>query len=289
MNSLQTTLQDVPWIGLIPVILVVLVGVLLWAAGRKVLPGCLAMLGLLIGAGAGWVIGDSINTSVPPWAVAVLGGVLFALVAALAYRMAVMAALAVVFGIAAPLTVLTVHDFRANQSSSISQSTRNVVDQIKGVISKHEETLDEVPEALKQVEEDVHKQLGLTDNGEETLKDLRSMVERLIDGGRELWTQTPEKLQPILAASAVLGGFLGIIVGLLIPSLAAAVVTSMGGSVLWLSGAHVLALRLGMGDSAWMPATNTRWLLVWLITSVVGFCVQWYFRGKKAAPADKSA
>ena len=289
MSNLQNTIQDVPWVGLIPVMLVVLVGALLWAAGRKVLPGCLAMLGLMVGGAVGWIIGDSISTSVPPWAVAVLGGILFALVAALAYRMAVMAALAVVFGLAAPLTVLTVYDFRENQSGSITQSTRNVVDQIKGAMNKHEQALEEGSTALSQVEEDVHKQLGLTDKGEESLKDLRSMVQRLIDGGKDLWNQTPEKLQPILGASAVLGIFLGIIVGLLIPSLAAAVVTSMGGSVLWLSGAHVLALRLGFGDAAWMPSTNTRWLLVWLITSAVGFIVQWYFRGKKAAPADKPA
>jgi hypothetical protein len=289
MNDLSQTITDVPWIGLIPVLLLVMVGLLLWVAGRKVLPVCLAAIGLMIGAGVGWVIGDSITTGVAPWAVAALGAVVFALIGALAYRLAVMAALAAVFGLVAPLSVLTVNDLRMQQSGSISESMRTRVEEFKSVLQQHEETLDQAAEEKSDVEQDLEKQLGLSEKGQSNLADVRSVVERLIDGGKELWKKAPEKLQPVLAATAILGAFVGIIIGLLMPKLAAAVVTSMGGSALWLSGGHVLLTRLGGGDAAWLPSTCTHWLVVWLITSCVGFGLQWFFRGKRAAPADKPA
>lgn len=289
MNNLQQTIQEAPWTGLIPVGLVVLVGLLLWAAGRRVLPACLAMLGLLLGGAIGWVIGESINVGIPPWAVAAFGAVALALFAALAYRLAVIAALAIIFGLAAPLSVLVVHDVRSGNASSVKESSQGLMGQIRDTFARHEEAQDEASEALEEIDENIQKQLGLSEQGQEHLGELRTMAQRLIDGGKELWSKTPGDLQPTLAASAVLGVFLGIIVGLLVPSIAATAITSMGGSALWLSGAHLLAVRFGMADAGWMPATSARWLLVWLITSLLGIGLQWIFRTRKAAPADKPA
>lgn len=289
MSDFQQTIQDMPWAGMIPVGLVVLVGLLLWAAGRRVLPACLALLGLLLGGAIGWVIGESINVGIPAWAVAALGAVAVALFAALAYRLAVIGALAIIFGLAAPLSVLVVHDVRSGKSASVKESGEGLIGQIRETFAQHEETQEEASEALEEIDEHIQQQLGLNETGQEHLGELRTMAQKVIDGGKELWAKTPESIQPTLAASAVLGVFLGIIVGLLVPSVAAAVITSMGGSALWLSGAHLLACRVGWGEASWMPPTNARWLLVWLITAAIGVGVQWIFRTKKPAPADKTA
>src|SRR5262245_50317949 len=84
MKDLTQMFQELPWSGLIPVILVVLMGLLLWAGGRKALRAGFAIIGLLVGGLCGLVLGDSIDTGFSPWIVAgVLGGVT-ALIAALA-------------------------------------------------------------------------------------------------------------------------------------------------------------------------------------------------------------
>jgi hypothetical protein len=163
------------------------------------------------------------------------------------------------------------------------------VGQIRETLSRHESVQSESAAGVQEIEENIQKQLGLSEKGQEHLGELRTMAQRLVDGGKELWSQTPEAVQPTLAASAVLGGFLGIIVGLLMPSIAASAITSMGGSALWLSGAHLLAVRFGLESVSWFPSTSARWLLVWLITSILGLCLQWIFRTKKPVPADKPA
>jgi hypothetical protein len=289
MNDFQQTIQQAPWTGLIPVGLVILVGLLLWAAGRRVLPACLAMLGLLLGGAVGWVISESINVGIPHWTVAALGAVALALFAALAYRLAVIGALAIVFGLAAPLSVLVVHDVRSGTASSLKESGQGLMGQIRETLSRHETAQNESAAGVQEIEESIQKQLGLSEKGQQHLGELRTMAQRLVDGGKELWSQTPKDVQPTLAASAVLGGFLGIIVGLLMPSIAASAITSMGGSALLLPGAHLLAVRFGLEGASWFPSTSARWLLVWLITSIVGLCLQWIFRTKRPAPADKPA
>lgn len=116
MQELSHTLQDVPLAGMIPLVLLFIVGLLLWAAGSKVFRAGFAAAGFLIGGGIGWLVGGTFNLGVPVWVVAVFGAVLVACLAALTYRMAIAGALAIVFGVASPLAVLTVNEWQAADS-----------------------------------------------------------------------------------------------------------------------------------------------------------------------------
>ena len=90
-----------------PVALLVVVGLLLWIAGRRVLRAGLIMIGLGVGGVVGWLLGDSIKMGVQPWVVMGIGAMVIAVVAALSYRVTVVASLATICGLLAPLAVLT--------------------------------------------------------------------------------------------------------------------------------------------------------------------------------------
>src|SRR5436190_3997155 len=107
MSDLSRTIQSLPWSGLVPVALLVVVGLLLWIAGRRVLRAGLIMIGLGVGGVVGWLLGDSIKMGVQPWVVMGIGAMVIAVVAALSYRVTVVASLATICGLLAPLAVLT--------------------------------------------------------------------------------------------------------------------------------------------------------------------------------------
>lgn len=110
MSELQQAIHDLPLASLIPVGLLLAVGLLLWAAGRKVLRAGFAIAGLVIGAGLGWILPSATGLNVDPWIPAFVLGVIVACVAALTHRLAVAGALAVVIGVAAPMAVSVVDE-----------------------------------------------------------------------------------------------------------------------------------------------------------------------------------
>jgi hypothetical protein len=79
---------------------------------------------------------------------------------------------------------------------------------------------------------------------------------------------------------------LGLVVGAVASTLSAAAITAVGGSLLWLCGVQVLAIRIGVPEGPWLPSSGSAWLIVWLITSILGVVIQWTFRKR---PADKAA
>jgi hypothetical protein len=92
--------------------LLLAVGVVLWAAGRRVLRAGFAVTGLIIGGLMGWILTSGLGINIDPWIPAFILGVIVACVAALTYRLAVAGALAVVIGVAAPMGVSVVDEVR---------------------------------------------------------------------------------------------------------------------------------------------------------------------------------
>jgi len=123
MQELSNTLQDIPLAGMVPLILLMLVGLMLWAAGSRVFRAGFAAAGFLLGGGIGWLIGGGFNLGVPVWIVAITGAVLVACLAALTYRLAIAGALAIVLGVASPLAVLTVNEWQGPPAADEESAT----------------------------------------------------------------------------------------------------------------------------------------------------------------------
>lgn len=284
MSDFSQTLHDLPWSGLIPVVLLVILGLMLWAAGRRILRPGFAIVGLLVGGLAGWLIGDSINMGLSPWLTAGIAGVVLAGALTLAYRVAVACAMAVIFAVAAPLSVITIAEIQAGGRPLSDGQTHNpFTDKVDELTAR---TRAQVADAISKKAISAKNTVSekLSDRGKEHAEQIQQYSERLIDTGKQEWEKTPQSLRRTVAFSAVIGCVIGLFLGFLGTSFSAAAVTALGGSLLWLSGLRVLATRIGVPDGPWLPASGMACLGVWLITAAIGLGIQWTFRSK---PADK--
>ena len=295
MNDFTQTLQDLPVTGLIPVVLLIGLGLGLWAAGRKILRVAFAALGLIVGGCAGWLMGDAMNLGVWTWGTAAIGACVLACVSLLAFRMAVAVAMAVIFAIAAPLGVIAVAEIQAKRAGTTlaEAEVRNpVTDEITNWMEKHDDpqARQQVGDALKSASESARQGIdrakaalseSLEGKTDAHIEQIERFSVRIRDAIRAKWDSTPPSLRPTLTVSMIAGGLLGLILGGLVHTLSAAAITALGGSLLWLCGLQVLAVRLG-ADGPWMPTSGTTWLALWLITSAAGVVIQWTFRKRKA-------
>lgn len=311
MNELSSTLQDLPLISLIPIGLLVVVGLLLWGAGRRVLRTGFAAVGLLVGGGIGWLLGDSFNLGVPAWVAAIIAGMALACIAVLLYRFAVAGALACVLAVAAPLAVVAVTELNPHvelrapdtddpdggEAAPLGGPTERKPDEFDKWLDPERWIKDQIKDQLPGqlgadgeliqplTPREIGERFGMTDEMGEQIDRLESYARRLLDSFTAAWAQTAPAIRPYLIASAIGGALLGVLIGALAPGFSAAIVTAFGGSLLWLGGSRLIVESLGYTEASWMPARGMSWLTIWVVASLVGFAIQWTFHPRKA---DKS-
>lgn len=298
MNELSQTMQELPLAGMVPVALAAIIGLLLWAAGRRLLRTGFAAAGFVLGGAIGWILADHINVGVPSWVAGLAAAIIVASVAALTYRLAVAAALAIVLAVASPMAVIAVHELQddapATAQTQPEDTEQAPADTAEPDDSNDDEELDEIdrwlndrileqlpgggeglePQSTEQLTQQFAPEMS------EHVDQVKSYAEKLVNAGKELWQSTPESIRPMLIAAMVIGALLGLLIGALVPGLSASVVTAFGGGMLWLSAVRIGAERFAEG--AFMPETTRTWLVLWLVLSVIGLCIQWMFRTKQA-------
>lgn len=297
MSDLHQTLQELPLAGLLPVGLLVVIGLLLWAAGQKLLRTCFAIVGFLVGGIVGWLLAQALPWGVPGWLGAVIGAIGLAILSAAAFKLAVMWTFAAVLAVFAPTGVLTVHELQAKQGDT---SLEKAGDKTGEWIDKHfdQESREKTGQAISDATAKLKEQIDaagdaigekIDERGGEaahkSIEEIRQFGERLVESLRKKWDEAPKSLRPILSIAAIVGSLLGLILGFIAPKFSAAAVTSLGGSLLWLTGLRLIAVRVGVPEGAWMPASGGAWMAVWLITTLLGVGIQWT-KGRRKA--DKS-
>jgi hypothetical protein len=295
-----------------------IIGIMLWAAGRRVLRAGLVAGGLLLGATIGWIIADLIDLSISPLIFVGVGAILLGCLAALTFRLAIAGTLALVFGIAGPMLVLTVGEIQglgkeAQDDTQIEAEDGDVSPDIpveeddtdewirryfedRGTpLPEADEDTADAPRLEELLKDEAAKgfvdpdSLHLTDEAKEQIGaqigKLRGYAEWAVRRAGELWDQSPEELRPQMVGAAVIGVLIGVMLGALLPTFSASIVTAFGGSLLMLTNLRVLGERLGAADAPWMPSSAMTWLIVWIVTALIGTAIQWTFRPK---PADNS-
>lgn len=293
MSDLTQTIQDLPLAGLIPVALVVVVGMILWGAGRRVLRVSFATLGLIGGTGAGWLALGSHDMGVSPWVPALILGVALACVGALVYRMALAAALAIVCAVAAPAGVLTIGELQGDPAAPAAMAAETAAepDAPRPYDTREGPVLDEASgwlfDRLGEGEGRAPPPESLAERGleqvlPEKVQEARAEADRLVGLSQSWWEETPERLRPAIVGAAITGALAGLLAGTLLPAATAVVVSAFGGSLIWLSGIRVLMLRLEQPVDAWLPDSTAGFLVLWLIISLLGTAIQWTTRPKAA-------
>jgi hypothetical protein len=283
-----------PLSALIPVALIVVTGLVLWTAGRSVLRAAFAIVGLMVGGVIGWIIGDSLGGTITPWIGALVGGILLAVGAALMYRAAVAVSMSCLIGLASPLAVITVAEMqaaRAGKTLAEGEVSNEWAEQVLGIFGKNAASSTQPAETDNDhfaiaFEKEIGRratdalQQGMDQNPR--LKEFHEYIQSQVQFFKTKWEQTPKTMKPTLILAAVSGAIVGLLFGILAPSISASAVTSFGGSLLWLMALQILALRFGVPDGPWFPKSGMLWLGIWLITTLAGVVIQWTVQRKRA-------
>jgi hypothetical protein len=296
MSDLIHAIQSMPLAGLVPAVMLLIAGLVLWMAGRTILRGAFILMGFLLGALIGLLMDDSWQTGLPGWVLPVLCGVVLAVIAGVAYRLAAAVMMAIVLGIACPLCVSAVNEWQVERGRGISaQGDDNIEvdDSISSAIEEHQAGLDKAKAELESLRDKASQRIvdaaakrGLEQEATAGIEHVKSFGAAVAQSIKQRWNATPKRLRPMLLLSAVVGGLTGLIVGLVARRFGDCALTAMLGGAIWVGAANVIALRGGVPDGPWYPKTTIVWMAVWLVVAIIGLSIQWARRPK---PADKPA
>ncbi len=121
VNDITQAISELPAGGMIPVGLALIAGLLLWAAGRRILRVTFVATGFVFGCTVGWLVGELLGLGMEIVVPTLVGGVVFACVAGLASRLVVAVALALTLGIAAPLATMSLAQLRGSDQDQAAE------------------------------------------------------------------------------------------------------------------------------------------------------------------------
>ena len=308
MNEFADNFQSIPYATLIASLILLLIGLILWAAGRRVLRPAFGAISFLGGIGAGWAAGIKIDLGVSLWVTALIVAFLFMCVAILAYRAMIATGMALVLTIIAPLAIWGGAELRSGaQVASLDpeveseQSLSSPLPIIEDDDSwwerenapEKENTTDDDPDSREPASAD-------TLTGRDPISDLFPINPALLESSgdrveqaagyvatvshwsQSMWETTPPNLRPGMIIAAIVGALTGFLVGTLASSISVSVVTAFGGSLLWMTSSAVFARELGLSDNLYAMLTAPGWLLVWAMSGIIGLSIQWTYQPKRA-------
>lgn len=315
MHEVFQSFEELSPAALILPAMALVAGLLLWAAGRKVLRWAIAAVGLLIGAVIGLAIGAALG--IPGWIPAIILGAIAAIVAGVASRLAVAIGLAVVLGLGLPALTWTVADLmgthqlptvRDTPDEATLEEPKSIEDDLFGWIREGPgaffpdagdgdvesqdsdittlATPDDVRDGIDSAT-DTLESIGITkEEAEAQLEIARDFFRELTEAITDVWNQAPEGLQKLLILTAALGVLLGLVLGIFASKISTSIVTAFGGAALWMVAGLLIAGGLGAPLAEHLPDSNVAWTAAWIVISVIGLAIQWTAFRK---PADKPA
>lgn len=308
MNEFADNFQSIPYATLIASLILLLIGLILWAAGRRVLRPAFGAIAFLGGIGAGWAAGIKIDLGVSLWVTALIVAFLFMCVAILAYRAMIATGMALVLTIIAPLAIWGGAELRSGaQVASLDpeveseQSLSSPLPIIEDDDSwwerenppEKENTTDDDPDSREPASADTLTGLdpisdlfpinpALLGSSGDRVEQAAGYVATVSHWSQSMWETTPPNLRPGMIIAAIVGALTGFLVGTLASSISVSVVTAFGGSLLWMTSSAVFARELGLSDNLYAMLTAPGWLLVWAMSGIIGLSIQWTYQPKRA-------
>ncbi|MEO0511284.1 MAG: hypothetical protein AAF108_00080 [Planctomycetota bacterium] len=263
-------------------------GLVLWAAGKKMVRPVFGLVGAAAGGLLGAVLlpatglGAQLPVSLPPtWvglAAGAIVGILFAL-AAFRFSLAIIAGLT---GLALALLISVVAVGLQHVPTQNAKPLTPKQLLLEGVPVDDEDA----PTGDTAARETTTDQQTPSSNGTSPTTDqARAFATEVVDHLRTTyWEPTPVWKKSTVIASAFFGFIGGLAVGVLMPKRSTAVVTALAGAGLWIPPAVALAARAG-APTEWFQRSPEQWLAIWLVVSALGVVVQLTL-GKKKRKRD---
>ena len=302
LQSLPKAVLFLPGLGL-------LTGLVMWLTGRRVVRPVFAIFGLLGGGILGFfflpMLGvEEIAKAPSPYIGLIVGAVGGLVAGIMAFRFAMAVSTAAVAAIVASLG--------ASVYLSYAAPMPDATDQTQAGLSADAQMLDgvaiEQPFVDEETNESDQDQANTTDlestepNAEEEPLDLTELAIRSASARtraflKELWLEISaawSNLSPghrlAISGSCMFGAVSGLLIGLVAPVRASAVVTAMLGAAVWLPSVSWLAHALNVPGKGMLDRGAMGWLVIWIVISLIGTVFQFTGlpgRSKHQDPEDE--
>jgi hypothetical protein len=270
-QHLQELLRGLPVAGLLPAMLGLLVGFLLWWYGERFLRLALMLLGIFVGVPFGMAIGAAFAPALPPVIAASIGAVALMVIAAVGLKFAVAGGLAVLLGLAGVIgSIGAVQRGWIELDPPAPAAVRWVGDAGVHRVAFRQE-------ASPQQTTDASEPVG-------HWQEIRLTLERGQNWIGEAWAALAPQARTLVVASGSVGALLGFGIGLIFRRGAMRLATALLGSILILTGGTTV-LAWAFPDFMADRLPGTAWLGLWGVLAVGGGILQWK---RSAARADNA-
>jgi HAMP domain-containing protein len=298
---------DIPWGAYMIPLGVLLAGLVLWIAGRKVVKPITSAVFGLIGATVGYLVVGPMPAAAnlaPLWAWTFGFLALGLILGAVLYRFAMSMAMGLTLAAAGLLTAAVVTGPPANPTPPITDTSADAIERVSAEAKAlRERLLQRLNDASLALAQGTPTTTPPADG--QAAKPMDATEKFLIDAQHRasafasaVWQEavgawnarSPTQRLAMLVAAGV-GFILGTWLGTLLPDRTAGAVTAFAGAALWLSAGAWLVTAAGLPGAAKVEGFSAaQWLVIWAAIALVGVGIQWSGlarpRKKRVQPAE---
>lgn len=293
-----------PWSVHMAAVMTLLVGLLIWLAGGKLMRPAFIALGALVGVGAAHLLPVAVTQWIGDWALTGIGAVMGALLGWLAFRVLVANTLAVVVAVVSTLAVAAFVKLPvpntpvdgaqvAPEDEPESSGPQTIEERLQSM--QLDQVKETIGDAVEQARAKIEETAAQPDDpeGPGSIADLT--VERGSRAVKVFAARTWQQLvyfwnrdldprgRALLLLALVLGYLGGLVLGFALPKRAAAVTTAMIGPAVWMPAAAYGVVAMGLPLASRIPSDPLLWLVAWAVLAGVGVAFQLVFGRKRAA------
>ena len=297
-QTTTTLAQTLPEGGSVPLFFLLAGGLMLWLFGAQIVKPVFLIFGLAIGGFVGTTIIPLTGlpafdlggfTITPGVTGLVAGSIIGGLVMLAMFRMVITLTAAIAFAAAGLLGAMVFLHFNPTTNTSLTATETTIVESGDAATNALNSSTDAI--AREAAERSVDLLNSGTDEpliGEETKNDIldaaersRAFIARVVETVREDLDARPARDKMIAFSSMFAGLALGLLVGVVMPNRAAALVTSLTGSAAWIGAGTALLTARNGEIPAFLDRSAVVWAVAWIIIAILGLFVQLGFLDKK--------
>lgn len=267
IEKIEAIRQALPPLALLLLAVALVAGLVLWLIGRKLARPTYVICGLVLGGIGGLVVGQALSDhgalALP---LVIGGGIGGALLAALLFRVWMGISGALLLAMLAPAASMAVRGISLPTLELPEDAAEAIVEPLTRLATDDSQ-------ADPAATEGPLAQVGSA---------LRSLYDPEAAKVRAWWTQLSSTGRFVLATMALIGGAIGLLLGLIMPYVAASFESALVGAILlFYPGRALLAHYLG-DDLPWLPTTPRATLVVLGLITLLGLVIQWSLFHKRA-------
>ncbi len=304
-NSTFTLAQSLPEGGSVPLFFLLAGGLMLWLFGAQIVKPVFFVFGLAIGAFVGTTVLPL--TGLPAFQIGgvtitpgitglIVGAIIGSLVMLAMFRMVIAFTSAIAFAAAGLLGAMVFLHFNPTTDTTLTPTESSIVESGDAATNAFNSGADSA------AREAAERSVNMLNSGsnqplidEETKNHIldaaersRAFITRVVDTVKADLDARPARDKMIAFSSMFAGLALGLLIGVVMPTRASALVTSLTGSAAWIGAGTALLTARNGEIPEFLDQSAVVWAIVWIIIAILGLFVQLGFLDKKGTKHSRS-